>query len=89
MAAPDGLAVLAALFHPMQLDASALTQSTFSAYRAVLAKAALVSAGKRGRQQVQRARLETRRQLTTFVAKDCCQGHPELCKPLIAELACC
>ncbi|KTW02506.1 ArsR/SmtB family transcription factor [Sphingomonas sanguinis] len=80
---PDGLPTGALV------DASGLTQSTFSTHLAVLAKAGLVSAEKRGRQQVQRARLDTLRQLMTFLAKNCCQGRPELCEPLIAELACC
>lgn len=80
---PDGLPTGALA------DASGLTQSTFSTHLAVLAKAGLVSAEKRGRQQVQRARLDTLRQLMTFLAKNCCQGRPELCEPLIAELACC
>ena len=80
---PDGLPTGALV------DASGLTQSTFSTHLAVLAKAGLVSAERRGRQQVQRARLDTLRQLMTFLAKDCCQGRPELCEPLIAELAFC
>lgn len=80
---PDGLPTGALV------DASGLTQSTFSTHLAVLAKAGLVSAEKRGRQQVQRARLDTLRQLMTFLAKNYCQGRPELCEPLIAELACC
>lgn len=71
------------------VEASGLTQSTFSTHLAVLAKSGLVSAEKRGRQQVQRARLDTLRQLMTFLAKDCCQGRPELYEPLIAELSCC
>lgn len=71
------------------VEASGLTQSTFSTHLAVLAKTGLVSAEKRGRQQVQRARLDTLRQLMTFLAKDCCQGRAELCEPLIADLSCC
>lgn len=63
---PDGLPTGALV------DASGLTQSTFSTHLAVLAKAGLVSAEKRGRQQVQRARLDTLRQLMTFLAKNCC-----------------
>ena len=51
--------------------------------------AGLVSAEKRGRQQVQHARLDTLRQLMTFLAKDCCEGRAELCEPLIADLSCC
>lgn len=69
--------------------ASGLTQSTFSTHLAVLAKAGLVTAEKRGRHQIQRASIDTLRALMTFLAKDCCQGRPELCKPLLADLACC
>lgn len=72
------------------VDASELSQSTFSTHLAVLAKAGLVAAEKRGRQQIQRANVETLRELMTFLAKDCCQGRAELCEPLVAELtACC
>ncbi|THD35090.1 MAG: transcriptional regulator [Sphingomonas sp.] len=71
------------------VDASGLTQSTFSTHLAVLAKAGLVTAEKQGRQQIQRANIDTLRGLMTFLAKDCCQGRAELCEPLLAELACC
>ena len=71
------------------VDASGLTQSTFSTHLAVLAKAGLVKSEKLGRQQIQRADIDTLRDLMLFLAKDCCQGRPELCEPLLAELACC
>ena len=69
--------------------ASGLTQSTFSTHLAVLAKSRLVTAEKRGRHQIQRANIDTLRALMTFLAKDCCQGRPELCEPLLADLVCC
>ncbi|MGN6121655.1 MAG: ArsR/SmtB family transcription factor [Sphingomonas oligoaromativorans] len=81
--APEGLATGALV------EASGLTQSTFSTHLAVLAKAGLVRAEKRGRQQIQRADIDTLRALMLFLAKDCCQGRPELCEPLLADLACC
>lgn len=71
------------------VEASGLTQSTLSTHLAVLAKAGLVTAEKHGRQQIQRASIDTLRALMTFLAKDCCQGCAELCEPLLAELACC
>lgn len=71
------------------VEASGLTQSTFSTHLAVLAKAGLVRSEKRGRQQIQRASIDTLRELMSFLVKDCCQGRPELCEPLLAELACC
>lgn len=66
-----------------------VTQSTFSTHLAVLAKAGLVTAEKRGRNFVQRADIATLRALMLFLAKDCCQGRAELWEPLITELACC
>jgi len=81
--APDGLST------GRLVEASGLTQSTLSTHLAVLAKADLVVAEKHGRHQIQRARIETLRELMTFLAKDCCAGSPELCAPLVAELAPC
>lgn len=80
---PEGLSTGALV------DASGLTQSTFSTHLAVMAKAGLVTSEKQGRQQIQRASIDTLRALMTFLAKDCCQGRAELCEPLLAELACC
>lgn len=66
-----------------------MTQSTFSTHLAVLAKAGLVRAERNGRNQIQRADIAALRALMVFLAKDCCQGSPELCEPLLAELTCC
>jgi DNA-binding transcriptional ArsR family regulator len=71
------------------VEASGLTQSTLSTHLAVLVKADLVTSEKRGRQMIQRANIETLKGLMLFLAKDCCQGRPELCEPLLAELTCC
>lgn len=81
--APDGLST------GRLVEASGLTQSTLSTHLAVLAKADLVIAEKHGRHQIQRASIDTLRGLMTFLAKDCCAGSPELCAPLVAELAPC
>ncbi|WP_232496195.1 ArsR/SmtB family transcription factor [Novosphingobium kaempferiae] len=80
---PDGLST------GELVDASGLTQSTFSTHLAVMAKAGLVLSEKRGRQQIQRANLDVLRGLMVYLAKDCCQGRAELCEPLLAELTCC
>ena len=71
------------------VEASELTQSTFSTHLAVLARAGIVTSEKRGRQIIQRADIDALRGLMLFLAKDCCQGRAELCEPLLAELACC
>lgn len=80
---PDGLPTGALV------EESGLTQSTFSTHLAVLAKVELVISERRGRQQIQRANIDTLRTLMTFLAKDCCQGRAELCEPLLADLTCC
>lgn len=71
------------------VDATGLTQSTFSTHLAVLAKAGLVQSEKRGRNLIQRVDMDALRALMVFLAKDCCQGRAELCEPLLADLACC
>jgi len=81
--APEGLAT------GRLVELLGLTQSTLSTHLAILAKAGLVTSEKRGRNQIQRAGIDTLRALMTFLAKDCCQGRAELCEPLLAELACC
>src|SRR3546814_519537 len=80
---PDGLSTC-----PL-VEASGLTQGTFSTHLAVMVKAGVVNSEKRGRQFIQRADIDTLKGLMLFLAKDCCQGRAELCEPLLAELACC
>lgn len=80
---PDGLST------GQLVEASGLTQSTFSTHLAVLAKVGLVMSEKQGRQQIQRADIDALRGLMVFLAKDCCDGKAELCEPLLAELSCC
>ncbi len=70
-------------------EAMKMTQSTFSTHLAVLAKAGLVRSEKNGRNQIQRADFAVLRTLMVFLVKDCCEGSPELCEPLLAELTCC
>lgn len=82
-AAPDGLST------GDLVDATGLSQSTFSTHLAVLVAAELVLPEKHGRQIIQRADIARLRALMLFLAKDCCGGSPDLCEPLIAELACC
>lgn len=71
------------------VEASGLSQSTFSTHLAVLVKAGLVVPEKRGRQQIQRVSIDALRSLMLFLAKDCCGGRADLCEPLLAELTCC
>lgn len=71
------------------VEASGLSQSTFSSHLAILVAANLVVPEKRGRQMIQRANIGALRELMLFLAKDCCEGRAELCEPLVAELSHC
>jgi DNA-binding transcriptional ArsR family regulator len=66
-------------------------QNTMSTHLAILARAGLIEAERRGRSIVYRARLEALRELSLFLLKDCCGGDVALCAPLIKELttSCC
>jgi ArsR family transcriptional regulator, arsenate/arsenite/antimonite-responsive transcriptional repressor len=64
-------------------------QNTLSSHLAILAHAGLVRAERQGRSIIYRAGLDTLGALMLFLARDCCDAHPELCSPLLAELACC
>jgi ArsR family transcriptional regulator len=82
-AEPDGLST------GQLVQASGLSQSTFSSHLAIIVAARLVISEKRGRQMIQRANIERLRALMLFLAKDCCAGRADLCAPLAAELADC
>ncbi|MEP9376268.1 metalloregulator ArsR/SmtB family transcription factor [Aquabacter sp. CN5-332] len=63
--------------------------NTLSAHLAILARAGLVDSERRGRTIIYRARMERVRALVLFLLKDCCNGAPELCAPLIADFSPC
>ena len=63
--------------------------NTMSAHLAILARAGLVRGERRGRSIIYRADLDGFRALSLFLLKDCCAGSPDVCAPLIAELAPC
>src|SRR3546814_12853159 len=60
------------------VEASGLSQSTFSTHLAVLVKVGLVLAAKRGRQQLQVANLDSPTGLQVFLAKDCFRRRADL-----------
>ena len=104
-----GIAALAALAQPTQLDAFRLLvssepegiaagelagalgvpQNTMSAHLGVLARCELVRGERRSRSIVYRADLARLCAVVTFLVRDCCQGRPELCTPLINDLVPC
>ncbi|HMN72594.1 MAG TPA: metalloregulator ArsR/SmtB family transcription factor [Rhodoblastus sp.] len=64
-------------------------QNTMSAHLATLAQAGLVAGERQSRSIIYRADLARFRESIQFLLKDCCGGRPEICAPLIAEIAPC
>jgi len=69
--------------------ALAVPQNTMSAHLAVLSRAGLVSAQRFSRSIVYRADLAQFRSVMLFMLRDCCEGRPEICAPLIEDLTPC
>jgi len=78
---PDGLAAgdVARL-----LD---VPHNTMSAHLAVLARADLVISRRESRSIIYRAHLGPVQQAIQFLVRDCCNGRPEVCQPLLDSLA--
>jgi DNA-binding transcriptional ArsR family regulator len=66
-----------------------IPHNTLSAHLAILARAGLIRSQRRSRSIIYRIDLDRVRALTTFLLKDCCGGHPELCTPLMKDLSPC
>ncbi len=80
---PDGLAAGDVARH---LE---VPHNTLSSHLAILARTGLIAAERRSRSIIYRAQLDCVRALAGFLIKDCCGGHPEICTPLMADLAPC
>lgn len=63
-------------------------QNTMSANLSILARSGLVRSEREGRSIRYFADMEGMRGLLAFLMEDCCGGRPELCQPVIDELAC-
>ena len=62
--------------------------NTMSTHLAILTRAGLLLSERQGRSIIYRADLAAFKGLTSYLLKDCCAGHPDVCTPLMAELAC-
>src|SRR5256886_7994465 len=69
--------------------ALAVPQNTMSSHLAILSRAGLVSAQRFSRSIVYRADLAQLQAVMLFMLKDCCDGRPEICAPLVESLAPC
>jgi DNA-binding transcriptional ArsR family regulator len=80
---PDGLAA------GDIAKALAVPQNTMSSHLSILSRAGLVTAQRFSRSIVYRADLEAVRAVMLFMVRDCCDGRPEICAPLIQDLTPC
>src|SRR5712671_514884 len=80
---PDGLAA------GDIAKALAVPQNTMSSHLSILSRAGLVRAQRFGRSIVYRADLGHFRAVMLFMLRDCCDGRPEICAPLIEDLTPC
>jgi ArsR family transcriptional regulator len=69
--------------------ALAVPQNTLSSHLSILARAGLVSAQRFGRSIIYRAELTKFQGVVLFMLKDCCDGRPDICAPLIESLTPC
>jgi len=69
--------------------ALAVPQNTMSSHLSVLSRAGLVSAQRFSRSIVYRADLSRFRAVVVFMLRDCWDGRPEICAPLIESLTPC
>jgi ArsR family transcriptional regulator, arsenate/arsenite/antimonite-responsive transcriptional repressor len=69
--------------------ALAVPQNTMSSHLSILSRAGLVSAQRFSRSIVYRADLACFQDVVLFMLRDCCDGRPEICAPLVANLTPC
>jgi ArsR family transcriptional regulator len=69
--------------------ALAVPQNTMSSHLSILSRAGLVSAQRFSRSIVYRVDLSRFQDVVLFMLRDCCDGRPEICAPLIANLTPC
>jgi DNA-binding transcriptional ArsR family regulator len=62
--------------------------NTLSANLSILLQSGLIGNRREGRSIVYHAELDAIRALLGFLVEDCCGGHPDVCAPLLDEIAC-
>src|SRR6188472_1644661 len=67
----------------------AVPQNTMSSHLSILSRAGLVTAQRFSRSIVYRADLKAFQAVVLFMLRDCCDGRPEICVPLIENLTPC
>jgi ArsR family transcriptional regulator len=72
-------------------DTIGAPHNTLSSHLAILVRAGLLRSAREGRTIIYRSNVEGMRALIGFLVSDCCDGHPELCNLVAADVskACC
>ena len=68
---------------------ASVPQNTMSAHLATLSDCGLAMSQRHSRSIVYWADLETFNALLLFLLQDCCGGRPEICAPILAQIAPC
>jgi len=65
--------------------------NTLSSHLSILAQAGLIQSRRESRSIIYSVNLKKVRGLLTFLLADCCNGHPEICSPLVelVDQPCC
>ena len=69
--------------------AMAVPQNTMASHLAILSRTGLVTAQRFSRSIVYRADLSAFQSVVLFMLRDCCDGRPEICAPVIESLKPC
>ena len=60
--------------------------NTMSTHLGILSRAGLITVVRHSRSMIYRVELASVRELVLFLLRDCCNGQPELCAPIIQDL---
>jgi len=63
--------------------------NTMSTHLAVLTRAGLISVQKHSRSMIYRSEMSVIHELVLYMLRDCCNGNPALCGPLVQEISAC
>jgi DNA-binding transcriptional ArsR family regulator len=67
----------------------AVPANTLSSHLNVMTRAGLVRGERHSRTIIYRARVDELRALIGFLLKDCCDGRPDICTPILDDISCC
>ena len=68
-----------------------IPHNTMSSHLSILVNAGLVNSRREGRSIIYNIDFDGARELLYFLMEDCCQGHPEVCSPVLDSVlpGCC